>query len=170
MSENLLTESLDGHRIRNIGRKVAYLDPENDQIVREILRQFCPKTNCSTPHSSIEENFLPISTVGKTSLYFAALNWWHFTVDLSYDRERLRDILIEIQCFEFNKGLWFESWFCKLQLIRLVMLLVPILITWKVSIYFIPIILIFQSLFSILGFFFVKIFLLMQILKVRFKL
>ena len=47
LSENLLTESLNGHKLRNVARKVARLNPEKDQITAEILKQFCPKINCS---------------------------------------------------------------------------------------------------------------------------
>lgn len=44
LSENLLSQSLNGHKIRNVANKVKHLDSINDQIVLEILRQFCPTT------------------------------------------------------------------------------------------------------------------------------
>ena len=49
LSENLLTESLNGHKLRNVAMKVARLNPQKDQITKEILDQFCrPKmVNCS---------------------------------------------------------------------------------------------------------------------------
>ena len=39
-----MSQSLNGHKIRNVANKVKHLDSINDQIVLEILRQFCPKT------------------------------------------------------------------------------------------------------------------------------
>jgi len=52
LSENLLTESLNGHKLRNVAMKVARLNPQKDQITKEILDQFCrPKmVNCSLPN------------------------------------------------------------------------------------------------------------------------
>ena len=42
-SEELLTESLKHHKIRNVAQKVSKLDPMHDQITKEILKQFCPQ-------------------------------------------------------------------------------------------------------------------------------
>ena len=42
MAENILQESLGGHKIRNVRQKVASLNDEN-QIVTAILDEFCPK-------------------------------------------------------------------------------------------------------------------------------
>ena len=39
-----MSQSLNGHKIRNVANKVKHLDSINDQIVLEILRQFCPTT------------------------------------------------------------------------------------------------------------------------------
>ena len=52
LSENLLTESLNGHKLRNVAMKVARLNPQKDQITKEILDQFCPPkmVNCSLPN------------------------------------------------------------------------------------------------------------------------
>ena len=53
LSENLLTESLNGHKLRNVAMKVARLNPQKDQITKEILDQFCPKmVNCSLQEES----------------------------------------------------------------------------------------------------------------------
>ena len=35
LSENLLTESLNGHKLRNVAMKVARLNPQKDQIYLE---------------------------------------------------------------------------------------------------------------------------------------
>jgi hypothetical protein len=43
LSENMLTESLNRHKLRGVEHKVAKLNPTTDQITSEILRQFCPK-------------------------------------------------------------------------------------------------------------------------------
>merc|ERR1712218_78545 len=43
LSEDLLTESLNHHKLRNVAKKVAKLNRKEDQITKEILRQFCPK-------------------------------------------------------------------------------------------------------------------------------
>ena len=43
LSEELLTESLNHHKLRNVAQKVAKLNPHTDQITKEILKQFCPK-------------------------------------------------------------------------------------------------------------------------------
>ncbi len=60
LSQNLLTESLNRHRIRNVADKVAHLDPANDQIVAEILQQFCNKPTLEIPddYQPIEDNEL----------------------------------------------------------------------------------------------------------------
>ena len=42
LSENLLTEGLKHRKIRNIEEKIEFLK-QDDQIVSEIVRQFCPK-------------------------------------------------------------------------------------------------------------------------------
>jgi len=55
LSENLLSQSLNGHKIRNVVDKVKHLDPVNDQIVSEILRQFCPKPE-KIPEQPINES------------------------------------------------------------------------------------------------------------------
>ena len=39
-----MSQYLNGHKIRNVANKVKHLDSINDQIVLEILRQFCPTT------------------------------------------------------------------------------------------------------------------------------
>ena len=48
LSEELLTESLNHHKLRNVAQKVAKLNPHEDQITREILKQFCPKIEQTT--------------------------------------------------------------------------------------------------------------------------
>ena len=48
-SEELLTESLKHHKIRNVAQKVSKLDPKHDQITKEILRQFCPQPITEKP-------------------------------------------------------------------------------------------------------------------------
>merc|ERR1712079_277320 len=55
LSENLLSQLLNGHKIRNVVDKVKHLDPVNDQIVSEILRQFCPKPE-KIPEQPINES------------------------------------------------------------------------------------------------------------------
>ena len=47
-SEELLTESLKHHKIRNVAQKVSKLDPNHDQITKEILKQFCPAQPVTT--------------------------------------------------------------------------------------------------------------------------
>ena len=56
LSENLLTESLNGHKLRNVAKKVARLNPKTDQITAEILKQFCPKINCTEENEQVEIN------------------------------------------------------------------------------------------------------------------
>ena len=53
LSEELLTESLNHHKLRNVAQKVAKLNPHTDQITKEILKQFCPKIEQTTSTSSI---------------------------------------------------------------------------------------------------------------------
>ena len=48
LSENMLTEGLKQRKIRNIDEKIAWLK-KDDQIVEEIVRQFCPKPPTTTP-------------------------------------------------------------------------------------------------------------------------
>ena len=47
LSENLLTEGLKHRKIRNIEEKIEFLK-KDDQIVSEIVRQFCPKPPTTT--------------------------------------------------------------------------------------------------------------------------
>ena len=47
LSENILTEGLNHRKIRNVEEKIAWLK-EDDQIVEEIVRQFCPKPPTTT--------------------------------------------------------------------------------------------------------------------------
>ena len=47
LSENLLTEGLKHRKIRNIDEKIEFLK-KDDQIVSEIVRQFCPKPTTTT--------------------------------------------------------------------------------------------------------------------------
>lgn len=47
LSENLLTESLNRRKLRDVPGKVALLDPTQDEITAEILRQFCPKNDAT---------------------------------------------------------------------------------------------------------------------------
>ena len=47
LSENLLTEGLKHRKIRNIEEKIEFLK-QDDQIVSEIVRQFCPKPPITT--------------------------------------------------------------------------------------------------------------------------
>ena len=63
-SEELLTESLKHHKIRNVAQKVSKLDPKHDQITKEILRQFCPQPVTEKPRNinPVEtETSIPIS-------------------------------------------------------------------------------------------------------------
>ena len=47
LSENLLMEGLNHRKIRNIEEKIEWLK-KDDQIVAEIVRQFCPKPSTTT--------------------------------------------------------------------------------------------------------------------------
>ena len=47
LSENLLIEGLNHRKIRNIEEKIEWLK-NDDQIVAEIVRQFCPKPMTTT--------------------------------------------------------------------------------------------------------------------------
>ena len=53
LSENILTEGLNHRKIRNVEEKIAWLK-EDDQIVEEIVRQFCPKPPTTTPSPPTE--------------------------------------------------------------------------------------------------------------------
>ena len=47
LSENILTEGLNHRKIRNVEEKIAWLK-KDDQIVEEIVQQFCPKPPATT--------------------------------------------------------------------------------------------------------------------------
>lgn len=47
LSENLLMEGLNHRKIRNIEEKIEFLK-KDDQVVAEIVRQFCPKPSTTT--------------------------------------------------------------------------------------------------------------------------
>ena len=53
LSENLLMEGLNHRKIRNIEEKIEFLK-KDDQVVAEIVRQFCPKPSTTTAPPTTE--------------------------------------------------------------------------------------------------------------------
>ena len=83
LSENLLSQSLNGHKIRNVANKVKHLDSINDQIVLEILRQFCPTTLQEPRNESLVlyEETLQVQYIYLRSKLFGPVVSFNFSPD-----------------------------------------------------------------------------------------
>ena len=68
LSEHLLTEGLNHRQIRNVADKIAWLR-NDDQIVAEIVRQFCPRPSTTTP--------TPTTTTMETKSNYLVLNCFY---------------------------------------------------------------------------------------------